>query len=453
MSSTSIRQVGAEREGRDSVLPPTIFPPYVLSAAGAGDHAAIHRLLRTVLHRPSVDEFQNQLEEPYYEPSNRLVAKRGVEIVAHALLTQREMNFCDSRFAVSGLHDLVTLPEYREQGLGGAMLVQAERQMQADGAVLGLLTTDKPGFFETRGWSIWPPPSSSYAGARNILSLIRSKRPKRKPLIGGPKPSRECNIRLFRAVEQPALVRLYEQFVGNMIGPLVRTEAMWRWLAGRRGFDRIYIAIDGPDRLELDDQFSQIVGYAVVRGGVILELITDSENLSASRRLLERVCGDAIEHDHEHIRIDAPPGSQLHQLMLEAGGRYAADSKASGVVRLAKLFDQPAFVQRIESQFIRRLVESDLGEKCELGFNVDGVKHKLSVSRRRARLEQDNVGRSYITCSRSTLQQLLLGHWRIEDALKQGVLVSSTRVATKMAETILPKLPVWRTPFDEEQGE
>ncbi len=453
MTSTSARDLSAEREGRDSVLPPTIFPPFVLSAAGAGDHAAIHGLLRTVLHSPSMDEFQHQFEEPYYEPSNRLVAKRGVDIVAHALLTNREMQFGDARLAVSSLHDLATLPEYRNQGLGSALLMQAERQMLADAAVLGLLTTTNPTFFENRGWATWPRPSGCLAGARNILSFLRSKRPKRKPLIGGHKPKRECNIRLVRAVEQPALVRLYSQFSENLFGPFVRSQAMWRWLSSRQGYDRIYVAIDGPDRLELDDQFSKIVGYAVVRGGVVLELITDPDHQGAARRLLERVCGDAIEHDHEQIRVDAQPESPLHSIVRDAGGRAQVDSQPDSPVMLAKILDETRFLHAIEPTLIRRLNESELGDACELGFVIDGVKHKLFVSRRRAKLVQSNVGRSYMTCNRSTLHQLLLGHWRMEDAVNSGVLESSTRVATKIAETLLPQLPVWRTTFDEETGE
>src|SRR5215207_11131755 len=46
-----------------------------LVPARAGDHAAIHHLLLSQFRGPSPLEFQAQLDEPLYEPTDRLLVK------------------------------------------------------------------------------------------------------------------------------------------------------------------------------------------------------------------------------------------------------------------------------------------------------------------------------------------------------------------------------------------
>ena len=73
----------------------------------------------------------------------------------------------------------------------------------------------------------------------------------------------------------------------------------------------------------------------------------------------------------------------------------------------------------------------------------------LAVNRRGARIKPGKLGRSYLTCSRSALTQLLLGHLNVKDAVEQGRLESSTRVGIELASLLFPRLPFWRPPWDE----
>lgn len=449
MATTSTGGGRAAASDRGAAIRPHVFPPFLIHPGSAGDHPAIFKLLRSVFHQPTPSGFNAQLEDPFYEPTDRIIAKRHRDVVGHALITKREMYFGDLRIPFAGLRDLATLPEYRRQGLGAELLDQAERQMKADNAFLGVLSTSQPGFFQRRGWSVWPEPSYTLAGAREILSLIRAQIPEPRIFPGAPDPTAPCNIRLQRAVEMPALQRLYDDFANGLIGPTVRTEATWRWLSGGSE-DRIYVAIQGPDRLELDDEFADIVGYAVVRGGVLMELVTGDDPF-AGRRLLERVCGDAIEHDRELIRLEAPPHDPLHEFAREAGGRVDA-AVGDGQVSMVKVLQLDRLVELLEPRFSTRVREAGLGPKCDLGVVIDGKRYRLSVNRRKVRFTEDNIGRSYITCSRRAFEQLLLGYWRIEDALAQGVVNSSTRVATERAKVLFPKLSVWRPSFDDGPG-
>src|SRR5215204_3046968 len=60
-----------------------------LALAKTGDHGLIHRLLLSVFHGPSAAEFHAQLDEPGYEPADRLVVKDGEQVAAHLRLARQ----------------------------------------------------------------------------------------------------------------------------------------------------------------------------------------------------------------------------------------------------------------------------------------------------------------------------------------------------------------------------
>ena len=103
------------------------------------------------------------------------------------------------------------------------------------------------------------------------------------------------NIRPWRRVELGALSRIYNQNLVGAVGSFQRTEAYWKWLIQRSGYDQICIALDGPDLLELEEVHAPIVGYAVTRGERIVELLTAPGYPMAASQLLVRACRDAIE--------------------------------------------------------------------------------------------------------------------------------------------------------------
>src|SRR5262245_30765901 len=94
--------------------------PVRLTNGNAGDHNEIHQLLTAVFQAPTRDAFLASLEEPLYEPTDRLLVERCGRIVSHAHLLKREMHFETERFPVSVVSWLATLPEFRSQGYGAA---------------------------------------------------------------------------------------------------------------------------------------------------------------------------------------------------------------------------------------------------------------------------------------------------------------------------------------------
>ena len=192
-------------------------------------------------------------------------------------MLHREMQFGDLVLPVGLVADVATLPEYRGQGCATALLEAARQMLIRQGAVAGLA----PHRFA--------PLLCAARLGRVRTALLCDGRTARDPVVPAPARSRasaelpgSCsnracrktyNIRLWRQVEQAALTRLYNENTQHAYGPLVRTETYWQWLVRRGGNERIYVAIDGPDRFELDESLSPIVGYAATREGRILEMM------------------------------------------------------------------------------------------------------------------------------------------------------------------------------------
>lgn len=432
---------------RRPVSPPVDQDAFQFTRGIAGDHAAVHQLLLAVFHEPSMGEFQAQLDEPSYEPNDRLLAKRRGQLVAHVRVADREMHFGACILPVSCVCDLATLPEFRGQGCGSALLEMAERRMLGNGAVLGLLRTNKPGFYRKRGWGRCGGFDCSTAGPHHILShlsevgsLNRSRLKARAP---------ELHIRFWRHVEQAALGRLYEEGTRGAFGPLLRSEAYWRWLVARQAYGRIYIAIEGSPKLDLDDTLHPVVGYAFAKEGRIVELMTSERRADVAWRLLARICSDAIENDEHEIRLDAPPDHPLHPAIAAAGGMNRRSENESGEVFMVKLLDTERLVSLLKPEWHRRAVDGGLAIPCELGWAVDGQKQMLEITRRNAKLTHGRFGRNYVQCGATAFAQLLLGQLDVDEAAATGQITTSTRLAAESTRVLLPRLPFWCPPLDD----
>ena len=430
--------------------PPSPHSPVVHS--GVGDHSLSHELLLSVFHGPSDAEFHAQLEAPFYEPTDRLLVKQGGRPIAHLRLDPRTVQFGSLRLETTLVADLAALPEYRGRGCGEALLAAAERQIVAGGGQLALLRTKIPEFYARHGWTICGRHSYSTARPRDILSyLSATESPRSNHLLEGVWQHRlePLTIRLWRHVEQSALMRLYDAATAGTFGPLVRSDAYWRWLLSRRGYDRIYVALEGTPKIELDDTQAPIVGYAAMKEGRIVELVTDPRRSDAAHQLVARACGDAIERDYHSLRLEGPPGDPLHRVFELAGGRHHHQESRNDHVFMVKLFDPLACIDLLRPQLFARAKDAELSRPCELGLLLGDERYCLIVGRRSVKLEAGKLGRSYLTCSKAQLTQLLLGHADLRSAVAAGQLAASTRVAAEIAMALFPRLPVWYPPWDD----
>lgn len=412
-----------------------------LVVANSGDHAAIFQFLTAVFQAPSHDDFTASLDDPFYEPSDRLLVKLGHRILSHLLLNRRTLQFQSQRMPVSVVSWLATLPECRGYGYAQRLLRLAEQLMVEDGSALGMLRTKIPYFFRPAGWAVCGRHCHSQASARNLLAQLGTQISERR--------APALRIRPWRQVELPALMRLYRENTDRSVGTLERTEAYWRWLISCKAFEQIFVAIEGRDKSSINTAGANIVGYAVTKEDRVLELMTARRHPTAAAQLLARTCSEAIERDYHHIVMHGPPDHPLHRTFFHAEGHRLHHEAHQGEVFMVKLLNPIQFLKDICCELHRRADAARLSRPCELGFLIEGEKYRIVLTRRNVKVEQERIGRSYLSCNHAEFARMVLGHLDLEKAVRQGRLESSTRVALETGCILFPRLPLWRSPFDD----
>lgn len=419
--------------------------------ASAGDHASIFYFLQTVFQGPTQAEFDASLDDPFYEPRDRLLLYRRRSLVAHAHLTHRSLHLDATPIPAAGLHWFGVAAEHRGLGLGMHLLRAAESCMMGDGAVVGLLRTSIPRFFHRAGWTPLRQSSCRSADVRSLLACLLEQHwiPRRR---------RRLHIRPWLQWERDSLARIYQENIwqhdsaigGHFVsGPLERTGAYWKWLLNRRGYDQVYVALEGPDQLEIGETTTRLVGYAVTRGDHIIELMTSPDHPRAAAELLFRCCGDAIEHDRQSIVLHAPPTCPWFELFDAAGGGDPRPTSENGTVPMLRLLDPLELLRRLGKTFERRIIENGLSYPFDLGLLVDGEKYRIEAGAHGVSVSADRVGRSYLRMNGHDFTQLFLGQLDWDSVTLAGRLECSTMLAREMGRALFPQLPFWRPPWDE----
>ncbi len=486
-SDRQAREYGSAgvRETQSSLpLSSTTALAHRLLPARAGDHAAIHQLLLSIFHGPSAAEFHAQLDEPLYEPTDRLLVKSGEQVVAHLRVTKRLIHFGSLTIPAAGFMDLGTSHEFRSRGFASALLDAGQQQAVSDGALVGLTRTTAPELFRRQGWSVCGRHSFSEAGPRQILAHYCSRFPHDDPLRLVEddaarsllsQPSAPSVVRPLRRIELPAIIRLYDETHRGGYGALARSEAWWDWLMSRAAFDRAYVAViqcaarsaDCPAAADAalrapHSALESVVGSVFVKEGRIVELLCTPDREQVARRLVARVCADAVERNLASVRLDAPPHDPLHEQWVEAGGTKHLSATHQGETCMARVFDPLAMLRLLEGTLLARCKAAELPRPFSLGLDVfhhdadltccrreDVRSYRLAVGQRGVKLAAGHPGRSYLSLRRRDLTPLLLGHWDVTDALAAGRLRASTRLAQDAAAILFPQLPWYRPPLDE----
>ncbi len=424
------------RTGRRARGRPPKFP---LKPAHGGDHPAIFRFLTGIFQGPSQAEFKASLEDPFYEPRDRLLIKQGPQIVGHVHVTHRLMHFGPLQIPAAGLAQLAVLPECRGQGHADRLLAAAEAHMKKTGAMIGLIRTSSPHVFRRTGWDVCVRHSDSRADARDILSGLIDRGLRR----------RQLHIRPHRRWELPALMRIYDQNLSDAYGPIERTEAYWQWLTRRQAYDQIYMALDGPELMELEEISTRIVGYAVTRGERIVELMTAPNQRRAAAELLARCCRDAIEHDRHGLILHAPEKYFLHKILRDVGEVHHVHESDQGEVMMVRLLDPVKLLELFGTEFSRRARAADLPPSFELGLAVDKRKYCIEFAPGKITIQTQRLGRSYLQLNVADFTRLLLGQLDWPAALADGRLSCSTALAERIGRALFPQLPMWRPPLDD----
>ena len=413
-----------------------------LVAAHASDHALIHELLLAVIQGPSVEEFQASIDDPAYEPRNRLLVKRNGRLISHVHLTNRVLQFGKITLPLSEIQRLTTLPEYRRAGYARRLMTAAETQMRNEGAPVAMLRSNAPQIFAPLGWLPLDLPAYFQVGARELRASLESQmKPRAKKLT----------TRMWRHVELSSLMELYDQHTAGACGPLLRSEEYWRWLVGRKAYDQILVAIDGHDNLEFGQQGPRIVGYAVLRGERIVELITKDGRKSIARQLLIRACREAIERDIYSLLVYAPPVGPLLSLLQASKAKPDVASCPARERLMVKVLDRHGLLRRLYDEFYDRSKSIGLARPAEFGVEISGKPHRLQFTRRSVHLTQEEVERIDCTCTDQQFDAMLVGQIDLVDECPDSITFRTKAIRETFA-ALFPRLSIWRPQFDSLQA-
>ena len=408
-----------------------------------GDHALVHQLLLAIQQNPTWERFSAWLEDPHYDPSDRILLRRGTQIIGHVHITNRTIYWGGERIVSAGLHDLVALPEYDEPAGTGELLVAAEQRLSEEGVVLALMRTCRPEFYERLGWVALPRDGFSRAGAHDIIAHVTGQ-------PNAERRERRFRVCIWRHVETEKLAASYASVVSEMFGPVWRNERYWHWLVGRKDHDHILLAETshsksgrGRDR--------QCVGYAVTRQDRVIELVVLPGYEAAAVSLLARACREIVERGFHTVSVCLPAEHPLHEVLLTAGGQWCvAENKPPGRL-VCKIFQFDRYIERMCGMLQRRAREAALGIPCRVGFDVDGRWMNFALTRRSARLDREGPAAPEvprITCSMDMLQRLLMGRLDISAAVENGRLRCSGHAAQAIAAGLFTPLHAWQSLWD-----
>jgi GNAT superfamily N-acetyltransferase len=410
----------------------------------------VYAFLRSVFQAPSSQEFQCQLDEPGYEPRDRLVVRQAGRVVSHLRLLRREMWFGASSLPITTVADVATAPEFRRRGCASALLAVAQRRIRSEGSVLGLLRTREIDFYRRRGWTVCGRHSYWLVAPQGILCRLHDRPAASAGLVGTRRrSSKPLHIRYWRRVEQDALRRLYDDGASQAYGALERTEAVWHWLVGRRAYDQVYVALHDSPESDLDAQQSRIVGYAVVKSSRIVELIAPARRPEVAEQLVARVCGDAMEGQRHELRLDCPPNHPLHGLLCDAGGRHHGCTIDDGYAYMVYVADLPKMIGLLHAEFLQRAAQLQWSLPLELGLLLSGEAYTLQITADSTRLVAGPAGRCCLCCRPDQLVRLLLGQIDVRAAIDRRELVVANRRAARLAAGLFPVLPLWYPVFDD----
>jgi predicted N-acetyltransferase YhbS len=438
-----------------------------LLPARAGDHLPIHRLLLEAFHGPSAAEFHAQLDEPGYDPTDRLVVKVGETVAAHVRTSRRQVRVGACVLPAVRFMDLATAREHRRHGFASALVIAAEQQSRERGDLIALTRTSAPELFTRQGWAVTGRHVFSTAGSRQVLAQLQatSEGVIPRPELADPcavlRAAREpILVRPLRRIELTAIMRLYESARTSWGSPL-RSPEYWEWLLNRGSCDRVYVATEGPDAGDPQSGAANLRGAVFIREARIVELLVDPGRTDIAEHLVARACADASELDYWQVRLDAPAGEPMHGLFAAAGGRLHDAEEVGGEVFMAKLLAPVAVLEALGVQLAFRLRTAGLPAGTELGLELtSGVPSRRGSGPESARLllrstedaiqiERGALGRSYLTLRRRDLAPLVFGHRPLEKWIELGHIRASNKTAQQLGTVLFPPLPWWRPPLDD----
>lgn len=416
-------------------------PKTRIVVGNAGDHGRVLTMLSQHYQVPLTDDFQSRLDEPCYEPSDRILVVHGSELIGHAQVSRQAAWFDHERIPIAAVRDFVIPTELQSTGLREPLLDMAESMALCEGGILATARPEQPEFFAAHGWSLFRAQGHTQANTRALLAHLTAQ------LLARKHRQPDIEVRTWWHFELEAIQPVYEQVVSAMWGASYRSDDMWRWLVGRKAHDQILIAVKNKTSEPANSNQLNVVGYAVVRDACIVEMMTLPGYPMVRSMLMARVCRDAIDRDLHFVSLHTPPTDPLHELLVTAGGSWLPNQPRSQW--MCKLLAPEKWVDRLYPQLYRRAREAGIPRPLELGFAVGDERYRFVFTRRSARLEHALPSAPVnVACDALTFQNLLLGNITWQLAIERGTVEIDDSKRASMLSALFPPRLFWQSPFE-----
>jgi hypothetical protein len=293
------------------------------------------------------------------------------------------------------------------------------------------------------------------ASARAVLAHLDAQELARRRRVG-------VQVRTWRHFELDHVRQVYDQTASDLWGPLYRSEASWQWLIGRKAQDQVLLAVqrakptlanghagrtENGDAAEHTEE--HVVGYAVVRGSCIIEMMTLPKFGAARVQLLARACREAMDRDHQWISLYTPAADPLHELLVTAGGAWIDGRNSTGPRWMLRLLAPEKWVERCYPLWRRRARLGGVTRPFEVGLSAGEAKFLFTLTRRSSRLERvDTLPPDYLEGERPALESLLVGNLAVNRAIARGDLrLSRPELGGPVTALFSPRL-FWQSPLE-----
>lgn len=414
-----------------AVASPT--PQFVV--ADVSQHCAIYDLLHTTYPAYSLEEFAAWLEEPAYDPADRVLLFLGSELAGHAHVVMRYANFAGVRLPVALIREFALRCEFDCEELQSGLLSRAALAASERGAVVALLAGRE---FSPRPSDQWHPlPSQGYSAAdpQEVLSRLGDF------ARYGSRADRGVRVGLFRRMDLDGLMAIYAADSIRKWGTIVRNEPYWQWLLARETHDASLVVTAGRARLRMHNGRPSLAGYAIAKRNHIFEVVPAEGD--GGKRLLSRLCRDAVERGDHTLTLHTPADDPLHQTMFAAEGDWC-DKARDGIRPVwCKLLDRARWIEALFPVWRQRAREHRVTPPCTLSIELPDRRCEFLLSRRSAHWCDDASYRvaADIACDCATLGAILVGHESWQTARDAGRLgLAKRQAATVLSALFSPRL-------------
>lgn len=418
--------------------------------ASPPDLPAIHAFARAYMNDLKPGEVTACLSDPAGSPNDTVLAWDGKEVVGVAQLARRSLLFGPARCTVGVIRWLYVVPEYRSTAVAQELLKRLERHARSIGLQVGLSWDFHTQLADLEDWvSIYRPPFvelkvDPFLAELSAQGLLPLKGPRTKVII---RPARLWDV--------GALAKFYAESVQGAYGASERSEAMWKWLLGRRGFDQFYVAVpaqapNAEPGASAAPVTQKILGYYIRRGWRIVELLAPSRR-ALGLDLLVHACREAKEQNRTWMLVDLPGFSPLRPLVGKQANSAQEHYAFDGPSLMAKVWDVVGLLETLLPHMEESALRHGLCKSAALGLEVPPRQMCLKFDGKLFSRIPCGMARNWVRLSPAELTRLLFtseDQLPTEDVLQVGRNASS-RCAIVLTRMILRPPRFWRSTFDD----